>query len=211
MYLQHSFFWLIFLFRSVAKTLLTLWKETDLFIFLPGQTAFSLLLFAGLQSLDYFGFQLDATLLNSRLEGKKKMPKVSFNKLQIRSKSLLCYLDCSSYLTDVISYVLFPCSFERNFCTHYAHKYSYFVLCLVNLIATPTAKFVRYPLSTKVGEIYTIWMRYSKAKEEAHLILFKAVLVTTSPPCSKRRGIRFAKRNMLIPCRFSSHKFITRK
>jgi hypothetical protein len=34
----------------------------------------------------------------------------------------------------------------------------------------------------------------------SYLILLRAVLVTTSAPCSKRSGMRFANRNMFKPC-----------
>lgn len=53
-------------------------------------------------------------------------------------KWLSCnYLDSGSYFSDVVTNVLLPGSFKRNFGAYYAHKDTDFVLCLVDLVTVP--------------------------------------------------------------------------
>lgn len=77
MYLQHSFFFVLIFFRVLKKKR---WEKTG-----PAQAAFSLLLFACLKSLDYFGFQLNAALLNCRLDEKRQklaLPSCAADKIE---------------------------------------------------------------------------------------------------------------------------------
>ena len=50
------------------------------------------------------------------------------------------YLDSRGYLTNVITNVLLPSPFKRNFGANNAHKDTNLVLCLVDLVIAPTGK-----------------------------------------------------------------------
>lgn len=65
---------------------------------------------------------------------------VRLTEILIYWRVIVChsYLDSRSYFTDVISNVLLPSSFKRDFGTHETHKDTNLVLCLVYLVIVPT-------------------------------------------------------------------------
>lgn len=56
------------------------------------------------------------------------------------SGSVFLYLDRCSYFGYIISYILFACPFEWDFCAYNAHENTNFVLRLVNFVAIPTER-----------------------------------------------------------------------
>lgn len=50
----------------------------------------------------------------------------------------LPHLDSTSYFADIIPNVLFPSPFKGDFCAYNTHKDTNFILCLVDLVTTPT-------------------------------------------------------------------------
>lgn len=128
------------------------------------------------------------------------------------------YLDSRSYFSYIISNILLSGSFKGYLCAYNAHKNTNFILSLVDLVTTPTEriyitllyrlfKLASSILITKVLIYQTIHSPNPKRSHKrnirncytTYLILLRAVLVTTSAPCSKRSGIRFANRKIFKP------------
>ena len=106
------------------------------------------------------------------------------------------YLNSRWYFSYVIPYVLLSSSFKRYLCTYNAHKDTSLILLLINFVAAPTKtqegkRYRRDPTSDANGVL---------TKLKTYLILFTAVLVMTSAPCSKRSGILFANLKIFRPC-----------